>query len=491
MMPAPASARSFVPRPYQPPMIDHMLQPRVAVWGTPGVGKTGAALAAVNARLMTYMSTPVLVVATLRVARRTWGDECKRWKEFQHLEVSPIIGGQKARLAALERDVPIYTINYESLPWLVDYWGERWPYKLVVADEATKLKSNRLSFQTAMKKDGTPGKAFLRKEGGKRAVALASIAHSHVKEMIELTGTPSPNGLKDLWGQVWYLDRGRRLGRTYTEFMKRWFEKDFDGYSVAPRESAKAQIFQELQDLCLTVEARDYFDLKEPVIVEIPIELPGAVRDAYNRMERKLIVTFEEGQTVSAAHAAVKTQKLLQITNGAAYLDPDEEVPNPMARKDFVELHDEKLQALQSIVDELNGAPVIVVYEFWSDQQRLLRTIKGSRVLRTVEDEDDFKAGKIPVLLLHPKSGGHGIDGFQHACHHMIFFGQSWNLEEYQQVVERIGPTRQAQSGYDRNVFLYMLIGQNTIDEDVLDRRRGKEVDQAELMAAMKRRQST
>ncbi len=445
-------------------------------------------LTALDMLYLTGESHPTLIIAPPRVARRTWAKEAQKWSHLSALEVVPILGSPEQRLAALERDAPIYTTNYENLVWLIQHWGSRWPYRIVVADEATKLKSVRLSHQVARKADGSPGKPFIRGTGGKRAVALGRIAHEHTTRFIELTGTPSPNGLKDLWGQLWYLDGGRRLGNTHTSFMARWFEKSFDGYSVKPKEYAPPQIHAAVADLCLSINAKDYFPLKDPVMVPLMVQLPEASRRLYQALEKKLFARLGERQ-VSAANAAVKSQKLLQVANGAVYLDHEEDVEDPLARKDWQEVHDQKLQALDSLAEELQGAPLIIVYTFWSDLQRLKKAFPDARVLRTKQDEEDFAQGRIPKLLVHPDSGGYGIDGFQEACHHMVFFSHSWNLESYLQVVERIGPTRQFQSGHDRNVFLYFIVAEDTIDEEVMESRESKRSVQDVLMEATKRRQ--
>ena len=480
----------YRPRPYGAAATQHLLDlPRAALYGSPGVGKTVTVLTALDIKYRTYLSRPTLILATLRVARSTWTDELAKWEHLSGLTIVPIIGSEAQRLAAVKRDAPIYTTNYENLVWLTEYWGDRWPYEVVVADESTRLKSHRVHFQTARKHDGSPGKTFLAgfEDGGKRAGALARLTHTRIKEFYELTGTPAPNGLKDLWGQIWYLDAGRRLGRTYGDFMARWFEKGYDGYEVTPRPYAAEQIHAAVGDLCMSINAKDYFPLKDPVIVPVYVELPAAARSIYRDMERKFEIEIE-GRHVTAVNSAVKSLKTLQIANGACYLDPATDVIDPMSRKEWRQVHDVKLQALDSLISELNGNPVIVVYEFWSDLQRLQKAFPKARTLRTQQDEDDFKAGKVPVLLIHPASAGHGIDGFHVPCHNMIFFSHSWNLEYYQQVVERIGPTRQYQIGSERNVFLYFIIARDTMDEDVMERRASKRSVQDILLEAVKRR---
>lgn len=476
--------RSFTPREYQPLAIDHILDtPRCALWAGMGLGKTVSTLTALDSLYLTCESKPTLVLAPLRVARSTWADEVKKWDHLSGLEVSPIVGTEKERLAALRRDCPVYTTNYENLVWLTEYWGDRWPYGIVVADEATKLKSVRLSFQTSSK-----GKEFLRGQGGKRARALGQIAHSHTHRFIELTGTPSPNGLKDLWGQAWFLDGGRRLGRSYSAFTQRWFETGYDGYEVVPREHAFEQIQRALSDICLTIDPKDYFDLKDPIVTPVYVELPVKVRKQYREMEKEMFTQLSHDKTVTAVNAAGRSQKCMQFAAGAVYVDPDTEGDPDPRSKEWRPVHDAKLEALDEIIEEAAGAPVIVVYQFRSDLARLLKTFPQGRHLKTKVDEDDFKAGKIPVLFAHAASAGHGIDGFQNVCNTMVFFSRDWNLETYLQIVERIGPVRQLQAGFDRAVFLYHIIAKDTVDELVSERIDSKREVQDILLDAMKRR---
>lgn len=467
----------------------HLLHnPRSALWATPGTGKTVPTLTVLQA-LDAVGEGPALILAPKRVARDTWSTEAAKWAHLEGFEVVPIVGTEKERRRALARTAPVYTTNYENLVWLMEYWGERWPYRVVVADEADKLKGMRLSYRTAKKKDGTPGKTFLAGDGAKRADALARVAHLQVSRFIELTGTPAANGLKDLWGQLWFLDRGHRLGRTYTDFTQRWFQKGFDGYGIEPLPGADDEIHQAVGDICMSIDAKDYFPLKNPIRVYRMVTLPPRARQLYRDMEYRLLVELNN-RTADAANSAVKAQKLLQIASGAVYVNHEEDVLNPLARKDWELVHGAKLEALEELIGELQGATLIVVYQFWSDLQRLKKAFPKGRHLDTKKDEDDFKAGKIPLLFVHPASAGHGIDGFQHVCHHMCFFGHDWNLGNHLQVIERIGPTRQFQAGLERNVFLYFILAEDTMDEEVMERREDKRATLDILLDACKRREA-
>jgi SNF2 family DNA or RNA helicase len=453
--------REFNPRPYQTMIRDHILdRPRCAVWAGMGMGKTSSTLTALDA-LQLVEDTPVLVLAPLRVARSTWPEEAGKWRHLRGMSVMPIVGSEAERRAALRTDAQVYTMNYENLEWLQAHWGERWPYRTVVADEATKLKSFRL------------------RQGGRRALALGKVAHSKIKRFVQLTGTPSPNGLADLWGQMWFLDAGQRLGRTYSAFTQRWFQTAPNGFGLKALPHAQAEIQEKLGDLCLTVDAKDWFDLREPIVNTIFVDLPPKARKHYREMEKQMFTELERGGALEAATAAARTIKCLQLANGAAYTDE---------HGAFTELHDVKLQALDSIVTEAAGAPVLVAYHFKSDLARLQRAFPAGRHL----DQDpqtirEWNAGKIPVLFAHPASAGHGLN-LQDGGNILVYFGHWWNLEERMQILERVGPTRQLQAGHDRPVFVHNIIARDTVDELVMQRVETKREVQDLLLDAMRRR---
>ena len=459
-------------RPYQVLGAEHLLNtPRAALWAGMGMGKGLTTLAALD-QLSLVESNPVLVLAPLRVAQSTWPDEVAKWDFGGRLAVSPIIGNPAERLAALKRDVPIYSTNFENIPWLVKHYGNKWPFRTVVCDESTRVKS----FRGAMRVHHSTGKVFYRGDGGQRARALGRVAHTHVKRFIELTGTPSPNGLKDLWGQAWFLDAGERLGHTYGSFMERWFQKDFDGYGVSPLPFAQEQIHDKLQDLCLAFNPKDWFDLKAPIHNVVYVDLPSKARSLYRDMEKEMYAMIG-AHGVEAANAAVRTGKCLQIANGAAYIDD---------KQNWQEIHDAKLQALDSIIEEAAGMPVLVAYNFKSDLARLQRTFPAGRHLdANTQTIRDWNTGKIPVLFAHPASAGHGLN-LQDGGNIIAFFGHNWNLEERDQIIERIGPVRQMQAGHDRNVFIYDIVARNTVDELVLARHVTKRAVQDLLLEAMK-----
>lgn len=455
---------NFIPHEYQKPVLDHILDsPRGGVWMGMGMGKTTAALSALEMLYFAGMETkPALVLAPLRVAQSTWPDEAEKWEHLRNIEVQPIVGSVEARQAALwNTNASVFSINYENIPWLIEYLNGKWPFGPIIADESTRLKSYRS------------------RQGGQRARALSAVAFKHPR-FIELTGTPSPNGLKDLWGQAWFLDQGERLGRSYSAFTMRWFEKGFDGFSVKPRPHAQAEIEGKLKDICLSLQAKDYFDLKEPIVSKVFVNLPGKARKLYREMEKEMYIELE-GIGVEAFNSASKTGKCHQLANGAAYVGD--------AADRWVEVHDVKIQALESIVEEAAGMPVLVAYHFRSDLDRLRKAFPKARVLdKNPQTIRDWNAGKIKVLFAHPASAGHGLN-LQDGGNILVYFSIDWNLEYHEQILERIGPTRQMQAGHDRPVFVYMILARDTVDDHlILPRLETKASVQQVLMNAMKRR---
>lgn len=446
------------PRPYQGLIIDHIHNvPRCAVWAGMGLGKSVSTLTAIDGLIMAGEDHPTLVLAPLRVARSTWPEEARKWRHLRNVSVMPIVGSESERRRALRYDASVCTTNYEQVEWLVDYYGERWPFRTIVADEATKLKSFRL------------------RQGGRRAAALAKINHK-VKRFVELTGTPSPNGLQDLWGQAWFLDGGKRLGRTFDAFKQRWFQRSFDGYGVQPLPHAQEQIQAALRDVCITIDATDWFELDAPIVNNVYVDLPPRARTLYRDMEKQMFMELE-GHGVEVFNAAARTIKCLQLANGAAYVDD---------QGNWKSVHDEKLDALEDIIEEAAGAPILVAYHFKSDLARLQSAFPNGRPLdadpRTIRD---WNAGRIPVLFAHPASAGHGLN-LQDGGNILVYFGHWWNLEERMQILERIGPTRQMQAGHKRPVFIHNIIARDTVDELVIERVETKREVQDILLSAMK-----
>lgn len=458
--------REFTARPYGKIITDFILDTdRAGVWAGMGLGKTVSTLNALDT-LQMLDDRPVLVVAPLRVATTTWPDEVRKWTHLRHLTVLPITGNENARLRALKYDANIYSTNFEQLPWLVEHYGDRWPFATVVIDESTKLKGFRL------------------RQGTQRAKALGRVAHTKIKRIVELTGTPAPNGLEDLWGQAWFLDKGARLGRTYDDFKKRWFRKKYSGFGTEPLDHAQDQIQRALRDICVTIDAKDWFKLEDPIVNNIYVDLPAKARALYQDMEKRAFMEIAAMGTthgIEALGAAQKIGKLLQLSNGAAYLGD--------GSKNWAEVHSAKIDALEEIVEEAGGMPVLVSIQFKSDLARLLKVFgKDAIALNSQEGVRRAQAGEGKVWLGHPASMGHGVDGLQEHTNIMAFFGHDWNLEQRLQIIERIGPTRQMQAGKNRPMFIHNIITRDSADEMVIERVATKRSVQDILLAAMKQK---
>lgn len=453
--------KEFVPRDYQRLIIQAIIErPRIACWCSMGMGKTSSTLFAIDYLQSVEGMGAALILAPLRVAASTWPQEAAKWMNLS-LVVLPIVGDERTRLRALRTPSRVYSINYENIPWLIEALDGQWPFEMIVADESTRLKSFRLGGKTV------------------RARALAGVAFRS-KRFVELTGTPAPNGLLDLWGQVWFIDRGARLGKTFGAFTARYFRPVKVGRSpfavrYDPMEWAQGAIEDKLADVALSLDAADWFPVEKPIFAEIPVELPESSRKIYAELQRNFFVELQ-GKEIEAVNAAALSAKCLQAASGALYHDGES----------WVEIHDAKIDALKSIIEEAAGAPVLVAYHWKADAARILKAIPGARIL----DKDPktiaaWNAGKIPVLLAHPASAGHGLN-LQDGGNILVFFSLWWNLECYQQIIERIGPTRQLQAGHPRPVFIYHIIAQNTLDETVLKRMETKREIQDLLLERMK-----
>lgn len=459
--------RAYVPGGHQVLMIDHAIEtPRGNTFAGMGTGKTSSTLTGLERLYLSGEETqPTLVIAPLRVAQSTWPDEAKKWEHLRNIEVRAVVGTKDQRVMALnDRNASVLTVNYENLPWLIDYFKHNprpWPFATVVADESTKLKG------------------FRSRQGTARAKAIGSVAHTKIRRWINLTGTPAPNGLKDLWGQQWFVDGGSRLGRNYTAFSQRWFRTSYDGFGLDALPTAQEEIQALIRDCSLTIEAKDWFDIREPVRNTINVHLPHKAMQQYRDMEKKMFLELAQDVEIEALNAAAKTQKCLQLANGAIYTDDEH---------NWSEVHDAKIQALEEVIEEAGGAPVLVAYHFRHDLLRLMRAFPRGVALGPDPDIIvRWNAGRIPVLFAHPASAGHGLN-LQDGGNILVFFSVNWNLEEHQQIIERIGPTRQMQAGHDRPMFIHYILAHGTLDYDVLDRLETKRSVQDSLLAAMKRR---
>lgn len=441
-------AQQYVPREHQQLIIDTIIDSKSCnIWSDPGTGKTSSVLAALDMLWLTGSAFhPALVIAPKRVARDVWHTEVEKWSDFNHLRVSRIMGSKAERLKALRQDADIYTINYENVQWLVEELNKDWFFRIVVADESTRLQNFRL------------------RRGGRRAGALAKIRKG-VGRWINLTGSPAPSGLLGLWGQQWFVDRGERLCYTFTKFKERWFYENPYSGKVEPQPFAQDQITRAIEDVTVSIRAKDYFDLEEPHENTITVSLPSKARRMYDDMETALFAKIdEEGSGVTAANSGVRTMKCLQIAAGAVYNEDG----------DWEFVHDAKLDALRSLVNDMNGNPLLCAYHWEHDRDRILQAFpEQARVLSTEQDMQDWRDGKITLGVAHPASIGHGLN-LAEGGHHIVFFSHWWDYEQFQQIIERIGPMRQKQLGREVPVFIHYIVAEDTLDEMVLERRRSK-----------------
>lgn len=430
-------------------------RPRCLVWAGLGMGKTLSTLAVLSwlkERGELSPERPALVLAPLRVASTTWPEEARKWPALG-LSCTAMVGSPKERLQALESGSDVLSTNYEQIPWLVGRLGKEWPFSVIVCDESTRLKSFRLGGG-----------------GGGRAKALSKVAFMSPR-FIELTGTPAPNGLEDLWGQTWFIDRGKRLGKSFGAFASRWFRKVRCGASpfavrLEALDWAEEEIRKALSDISVCVMPEEWFPTDEPVRTRVPVRLPPEAMRIYRQLEGQFFADLGDDGEVDVANAAVRSAKCLQVASGAIYLDEGE--------KEWKELHDAKLDALGSIVEESSGESLLVSYHWRADAERIRRAFPEAVTLdRKPETIRRWNEGRIPMLLVHPASAGHGLN-LQDGGRRLVNFSPWWNLEEAQQVIERIGPTRQAQSGHPRTVFIHDIVAEDTLDEAVMERLEGK-----------------
>jgi SNF2 family DNA or RNA helicase len=389
------------------------------------------------------------------------------------------VGTSAERETALRKKADIYMINFELLPWLVERCGTEWLFGMVIIDESSKVKSLRATLRT-----NPSGKTWVQGQGGSRAKALLkALVRNRTERIVELTGTPAPNGLQDLWGPTYLLDRGQRLGRIFDAFYNRWFRSDFNGWGMIPMPHAKSEIESALKDICLSIRSEDHFPVEKPIVQKIEVELPEEAKKQYRELE-KVLYTEIQAEPIEAASAGAKIAKLRQLANGAAYLgsadDPGE--------REWVPVHEAKLDCLEEIVEEAAGENVLVSYTLKSDLARILKRFPKARELdQKPKTLVDWNKGLIPILLVHPQSAGHGIS-LQWGGRILVHFSWDFSLEAHIQVAERIGPVRQAQSGLNRTVFIHYIVAKDTVDTDMLDVLENKGSVQDSLLRGMRRR---
>lgn len=447
-------SKEFIPRPYQHYAYNQIIEkPATALMLDMGMGKTVITLTAINDLLYDYFDVAkVLVIAPLRVAETTWADECQQWNHLAGLTISPVIGTLSERVRALKTKADVYTINRENVVWLVDYYGKDWPFDMVVIDESSSFKNHQ----------------------SKRFKALKRV-RPVIKRLVELTGTPAPNGLMDLWSQLYLLDRGKRLGKTIGQYRRQFFKPGAGSghivYEWNLQKGAEQEIFNRISDICVSMKSSDYIALPEVMYNIIPVKLSTPVQREYKRLAKDLILRVNDDEIVANTAAAL-SGKLLQMSSGAVYDDAGH----------VIKIHNAKLEALEDIVSTNEHKAVLVFYWFKHDLDRLKEKFPEAVQLKTAADIKAWNSGEISIMLVHPASAGHGLN-LQYGGSIIVWFSLSWSLELYQQANKRLH-----RSGQTHTVVIHHLVAQGTIDEDVMKALQGKKVTQETMITAIKAR---
>lgn len=447
----------FRPHPYQRYCIHRVVtDPYLGLFLDMGLGKTVISLTGINDLMYNRFAVrKTLVVAPKKVAEATWTDEAERWEHLRLLRVQTVLGTERQRLRALATPADIHVIGRDNVQWLVDHYRQAWPFDMVVLDELSSFKNPSSNRFKAMKR-----------------------ARPLIKRVLGLTGTPAPNGLMDLWAQVYLLDQGQRLYPKFGQYKEQYFSKaawlDYPKYDV--KAGAEEAIRAAIEDICISMKAEDYLDLPELVQNRIPIELDTKARQAYRDFERRQVLELD-GEVITAAQAAAVTNKLLQMCAGAVY-DENREVH---------EVHDAKIEAFLELVESLQGKPLLTFYGYQHDRDRLLRALKKMRGLEVRElkgpqDYVDWNARKIHVGLAHPASTAYGLN-LQRGGNHICWFTLPWSLELYEQAQKRLH-----RQGQQEKVIEHFLMVRDSMDEEVAKRLEGKAKTQQALIDALKAR---
>ena len=450
----------FQPHAYQRYCIDRLIKdPRVALFLDMGLGKTIITLSAVyHLKYAMFAVRKVLIIAPKKVAEATWQREAAKWDGVHILRMQTVLGSQARRLRALNTPADIYIINRENVPWLVEHYRNDWPFDMVVVDESSSFKNPR----------------------AKRFKAL-SYMYPHINRTVLLTGTPSPNGIIDLWSQIYLLDRGERLGSTFSGFRNRYFtpgERSRDIiYTYDPKDGAEDVIMTAIGDIAVSMKADDYLQLPPVIEDTIPVVLDAKARKAYDTMERTMVLELlQSGEQITAASAAALSNKLQQLANGAVY----NEGHKPHA------VHDCKIEAFMELIEQLGGKSALVFYNFQHDLARIVEALRQTklrvRVLRGAEDELAWNLGEVDILLAHPASAAYGLN-LQDGGSHVVWYGLNWSLELYQQANKRLH-----RQGQTQTVIVHHLVCVDTRDEDILRAIGMKERAQEFVLESLKAR---
>lgn len=431
----------------------------VCCWTWVLVSKTIITLTAVqDLKFNRWVVQKVLIVAPKKVAEATWQNEAARWDHTKGLRFSLIAGTLQKRIRAANTPADVYVVSRDNIAWLVDYYRNDWPYDMVVLDESSSFKNHQ----------------------SKRFKSL-KLVRPRIRRLVELTGTPAPNGLADLWAQIYLLDEGARLGRTISSFREQFCSEDYSHpgqqyRTFSIRDGAEQAIQAVISDICVSMKAEDYLQLPEFIRNDIPVALDDKAQKAYDKLEREMLLEVDES-TITAGSAAVLNGKLLQLCSGAVYDTEGRAAP----------VHDCKLDAFLETVEQLNGEHALVFYWFQHERDRILASLQKSglrvRVYRDAADEAAWNAGEVDILLAHPASCGYGLN-LQHGGHHVIWYSlPNWNLELYQQANKRLH-----RQGQQYPVIVHHLLVQGGIDEDMAASLDAKGDTQEAMMQALKAR---
>lgn len=448
----------FNPYPYQQYCIDSIIYNRaVGLFLDMGLGKTVITLTAIHdLRYNRWKVAKPLIVAPKKVAEATWNTEAQKWDHLKKMRIVPVLGTLQQRLRALATPADAYVINRENVTWLVEHFKNEWPFDMVVLDESSSFKN-----------------------GSSKRFKSMKLVRSRIRRIVELTGTPSSNGLEDLWAQVYLLDGGARLGKTMGAYRDRYFipgkRNRTTIFSYTPKDGSFEMIKNAISDICISMKAEDYITLPDVIHNDIPVVLDAPAAKAYHQLETDLLLQIDEN-TITAGTAGVLTGKLLQLCNGAIY---DE-------NKKALSVHDCKIDAFLELIEQLNGQHALVFYNFQHDRDRLVAALTTTklrvRVYSQARDEVDWNNGEIDVLLAHPASCGYGLN-LQRGGHHAIWFGLTWSLEQYEQANKRLH-----RQGQEHPVVIHHLIVRDGMDEDVIAALQYKGDMQNALMTALKAR---
>ena len=449
----------FKPHNYQAYCMEQIMEkPALGLFLDMGLGKTVITLSAIQQlKYGRFQVNKVLVIAPKKVAEATWQREAEKWDNVKRLRISTVLGSESKRIRALNTQADIYIINRENVVWLVDHYKNSWPFDMVVVDEFSSFKSH----------------------SAKRFKALAAI-RGHIHRIVGLTGTPSPNGLNDLWSQVYLLDQGARLGKYYTHFRDRYFEPGKRSrdviYSYGPKAGADTAIMEAISDICISMKSEDYLELPDITYDTVPVQLDAKAAKAYTKLERDMVLALNDNEVIDVASAAALSNKLQQLANGAIY---DE-------NKEWHEVHNCKIDAFMELVEQLNGKSALVFYNFRHDLERLTEALKKSklrvRLLAGPQDEKDWNDGKIDILLAHPASAAYGLN-LQEGGNHVVWFGLNWSLELYQQANKRLH-----RQGQKEKVIIHHLICEGTRDTDLAAALDEKDKAQEYVLTSLKAR---